>query len=151
MLALAVLILNHPGLTLADQAPMLNCHLSHNTGNFLGFKWKTDLHVDKKIASLNLMILSSSMGVRQPPVCRDNLQLAFLGCLLSLRLTLALRFFFFLKFMKRLLNFLRRFWRMTANSKTWKTFWEERLWRSLYFMFMAVHRRTLQKRSSWPR
>ena len=62
---------------------------------FLGFKWKTDLHVDKKIASLNLMILSSSLGVKQTPVCRDNLQLVSLGCLLSLRLTLALRFFFF--------------------------------------------------------
>ena len=112
MLALAVLILNHPGLTLADQAPMLNCHLSHNTGNFLGFKWKTDLHVDKKIASLNLMILSSSMGVRQPPVCRDNLQLAFLGCLLSLRLTLALRFFFSW-------NLWKGYWISSEDSEEW--------------------------------
>ena len=36
VLVLAVLILNHPGLTLADHAPMLNCHLSHNAGNFSG-------------------------------------------------------------------------------------------------------------------
>ena len=148
MLALADLILNHPGLTLADQAPMLNCHLSHNAGNFLGFKWKTDLHVDKKIASLNLMILSSSMGVRQPPVCRDNLQLAFLGCLLSLRLTLALRFFFFLEIYEKAIEFPQKILKNDCQFQNMKTFWEERLWRSLYFMFMAVHRRTLQKRSS---
>ena len=83
VLVLAVLILNHPGLTLADHAQMLNCTSLIMLETFLGFKWKTDLHVDKKIASLNLMILSSSSGVKQTPVCRDNLQLVSLGCLLS--------------------------------------------------------------------